>query len=34
MSESFGYHLGASLNELGKRLFAFSKMSIPKTMLV
>ena len=28
------YHLGASLNELGKRLFAFSKMSIPKTMLV
>ena len=28
------YHLGASLNELGKRLFAFSKMSISKTMLV
>lgn len=28
------YHLGASLNELGKRLFAFSKMSIPKSMLV
>lgn len=28
------YHLGASLNELGKRLFAFSKMSISKSMLV
>lgn len=28
------YHLGASLNELGKRLFAFSKMCIPKSMLV
>ena len=24
------YHLGASLNELGRRLFAFSKMSIRK----
>ncbi len=28
------YHLGASLNELGKRLFAFSKMCISKSMLV
>lgn len=28
------YHLGASLNELGKRLFAFSKMSIKKELIL
>lgn len=28
------YHLGASLKDLGKKLFAFSKMSIPAAMLL
>lgn len=28
------YHLGASLNELGKRLFAFSKMSLNKKLII
>ena len=28
------YHLGASLNELGRRLFAFSKMSIRKEQIL
>lgn len=28
------YHIGASLKDLGKKLFAFSKMSIPKELLV
>ncbi len=28
------YHIGASLKDLGKKLFAFSKMSIPKDILI
>ena len=28
------YHIGASLKDLGKKLFAFSKMTIPKNLLV
>ena len=28
------YHIGASLKDLGKKLFAFSKMTIPKILLV
>lgn len=28
------YHLGASMKDLGKKLFAFSKMSIPAAMLL
>ena len=28
------YHIGASFKDLGKKLFAFSKMSIPKELLV
>lgn len=27
------YHIGASLKDLGKKLFAFSKMSLPKSLL-
>ena len=28
------YHIGASLKDLGKKLFAFSKMSVPKDILI
>jgi hypothetical protein len=28
------YHIGASLKDLGKRLFAFSKMEMPATLLL
>lgn len=28
------YHIGASLKDLGKKLFAFSKMSLPKGVLI
>ena len=28
------YHIGASLKDLGKKLFAFSKMSLPPEMLL
>lgn len=28
------YHIGASLKDLGKKLFAFSKMSLPKCVLI
>ena len=28
------YHLGASLNELGKRLFAFSRLQMSKTVIL
>ena len=28
------YHIGASLKDLGKKLFAFSKMTISKDMLI
>lgn len=28
------YHIGASLKDLGKKLFAFSKMSIPKSLFL
>ena len=28
------YHLGASLKDLGKKLFAFSKMSLPPSTIL
>lgn len=28
------YHIGASLKDLGKKLFAFSKMTISKDLLI
>ena len=28
------YHIGASLKDLGKKLFAFSRLELPPTMLL
>ena len=28
------YHIGASLKDLGKRLFAFDKMGLPKALIL
>ena len=33
IDQSDVYHIGASLKDLGKKLFAFSKMDIPASIL-